>query len=170
MTNTCWSLSAWMRAHLRVMAFIDTALAYDPVKRRCDLVFNGTDFVLDDTPVTAVLTAIGLDRRAHPDDEVPDPTPQTYAPATLNARRGWAGDALDTLGRLVGSRMWLLVRKKQNEATRLLAESALQEALEPLANARGWPISVTVRWVRAGVLGWQAVVGQVTIAINQAIV
>lgn len=151
------------------MAFIDTALAYDPAKRRCDLVFDGTDLVLDDTPVTPVLTLVGLDRRARRDDDLPDTTTDDYSPATLNRRRGWCGDFLDTLGRLVGSRMWLLHRQKQTESVRLAAESYLREALEPLANDRGWPIAVTVRWAAPGLLAWKAVVGRVTVAINQAI-
>jgi phage gp46-like protein len=148
------------------MAYIDSALAYDPASRRCDLVFDGTDEVLDDTPVTPVLMAVMGDRRAHSDDTLPDVSPENYAPAILNARRGWCGDALDRLGRLFGSRMWLLKRRKQDEPTRLLAESALQEALEPLANTRGWAITVTVRWIAAGVLGWRVKADAVTVAIN----
>ena len=148
------------------MNFIDTALVYDPAARRCDLAFDGTDFVLDATPVTPVLTAIGLNRRARPDDEVPDPRLYGYSPAVLNQRGGWCGDALDAQGALTGSRLWLLVRKKQIEATRLLAETALREALEPLANARGWPMSIMVRWVRAQVLGWQVKVGQVALSLS----
>lgn len=148
------------------MAFIDTALVYDPAQHRCDLAFDGTGFVLDDTPVTPVLTAIGLNRRARLDDEVPDPRDYGLNPAVLNQRGGWCGDALDPRGRLTGSRMWLLVRRKQDEATRLLAESALQEALEPLANERGWPISITVRWVRAQLLGWQVFVRQVQLSLT----
>lgn len=148
------------------MDFIDTALVYDPVTRRCDLVFDGTDLVFDTTPVTPLLLCVGLDRRAHTDDELPDTTPQGYSPATLNARRGWAGDAYDTAGRLVGSRMWLLKRRHQDEPTRLLAENALQEPLEQLANDRGWPVSIMVRWAAVGVLWWRASVGQVTLSLN----
>ena len=151
------------------MAIIDTALAYNPATRRCDLVFDGRDFALDDTPVTPVLTAVGLDRRARLDDEPPDSATDTYRPALLNRRRGWCGDALDQRGRLTGSRMWLLQRRKENEATRLLAEDALREALEPLANGRGWPLSVTVRWLRAGILGWRVVVERMTIALDQPV-
>jgi phage gp46-like protein len=145
------------------MAVIDTALAYDPATHRCDLVFDGTDFCLDDGPVTPVLTAVFLDRRAHADDVLPDPTPQTYSPATLNAKRGWCLDFLDPFGLLVGCRRWIFIRAKQTEATRLGYESALKEALEPLANNRGWPMSLAVRWVRAGLLGWRVKIGQITL-------
>jgi phage gp46-like protein len=148
------------------MVFIDTALSYDPVRRRCDLVFDGTDFVLDATPVTPVLLCVGLDRRARTDDELPDTSSQGYSPATLNAKRGWWGDAYDPLGRLVGSWMWLLVRRKQTEATRLLAENGLQAPLEQLANDRNWPISILVRWLAAGVLGYRVTVGQVVLNLN----
>lgn len=151
------------------MVFIDTAKAYDPALRRCDIVFDGTDLVLDDTAITPVLLAVGLDRRAHADDELPDPTEQGYAPATLTARRGWAGDAYDALGRLTGSRMWLLKRRKQDEPTRLLAESALAEALEPLATARNWPVSITVRWAYAQVLAYQVVVQRLTLSLHKAV-
>ena len=151
------------------MNIIDTALIYDPVRRRCDLAFENGDFQFDDGPVTPVLTAVFLDRRALPDDQVPDPTIQTYAPATLNARRGWAMDFLDPNGRPVGSRMWLLTRAKQSEPVRLAAESYLREALEPLANARGWPMSLMVRWIATGILAWRVTVGQVTLSINQQV-
>ncbi len=148
---------------------IDRALAYDPVTRQCDRVFDGVDCVLDATPVTPLLMAVGLDRRARADDALPDTVQDIALPHRLDIRRGWCGDALDPLARLVGSRMWLLRRRKQDEATRRLAESALKEAVEPLAEARGWPVTITVRWVRWGLLGWQVKAGRAVVAINQAV-
>ena len=151
------------------MLFLDTALSFDPARRRCDLTFNGTDFALDNTPVTPVLTAVGLDRRAHSDDMLPDRAPDSYTPAALNTRRGYPGDALDLAGDLTGSRIWLIHYGKQTEATRLLAEDALREVLEPLANARNWPVSVLVEWVRAGVLGWRITVAEALLNMNTAV-
>jgi phage gp46-like protein len=152
------------------MTTLDCALSYDPVRRRCDLVFDGTDFALDDTPVTPVLTAVLLDRRAHTDDVLPATPRSGYAPAALNARRGWAGDAIAASdGDLVGSRMWIVGFGKQDEPTRLLAEGALREKLEPLANARNWPMSVLVQWVRQNFLGWRIVVGPATLNFNTAV-
>lgn len=135
------------------MPWIDQALIYDPVRRRCTLAFNGVDLAIDDTPVTPVLIAVGCNRRAHQDDTLPDTVTDAYTPSRLNARGGWCGDPLDALGRLIGSRMWLLQRRKQDEATRKLGEGALSEALTPLSTQRGWPIAITVTWVRKGFLG-----------------
>jgi phage gp46-like protein len=145
--------------------FVGIALSYDQRRRRCDLAFSGRDFVLDTTPLTPVLISLGCDRRAHTDDVLPDAVTNDYAPQRLNARRGWCGDALDTLGRLIGSRWWLMLRRKQDEATRKLQESATAEALAwvPL------PVSITVRWVRAGVLGTLVKIGSMTLNLTQQV-
>jgi phage gp46-like protein len=156
-----WALQAIARAWLLGRMFLGKALSFDPARRRCDLAFNGQDFVLDTTPMTPVLISLGCDRRAHPDDTLPNAVTNDYAPSRLNARRGWPGDALDALGRLIGSRGWLVLRLKQNEATRKLKESTVTEALAwmPL------PVSVTVRWVRRGVLGTVIKVGTTTLRL-----
>jgi phage gp46-like protein len=148
------------------MPWIDQKLIYDPLLRRCTLAFNGVDLQIDATPVTPVLIAIGCDRRAHPDDVLPDVVANAYAPGRLNARRGWCGDALDTLGRLVGSRMWLYQVGKQDEATRRGAEGAIAEALGPVAKQRDWPIAITVTWVRKGFLGCLTKIGNTTLNLT----
>jgi phage gp46-like protein len=146
--------------------YLDRALAYDPVTRRCDRVFGGVDCAIDATPVTALLMAVGLERRAHPDDVLPEAMADPYEPSRLDPMRGWCGDFLHPRGLLTGSRMWLLFRRKQDEATRLLAETALKEPLDVLGALRGWSIQIVVRWVRWQVLGYQATVGQTTLAPN----
>jgi phage gp46-like protein len=143
--------------------FVDLALEYDPVLRVCDAVFDGVDFVLDDTPATAMLIAIGADRRARPDDTLPDTVTNDYRPSRLNAKRGWCGDALDAQGNLIGSRLWLIGRAKQTEATRRLAESAVGECLSPIEASRGISFTVEVRWVARGVLGILARAGNATL-------
>lgn len=145
------------------MPWIDQALVYDPTRKRCSLAFNGVDLVIDDTPVTPVLIAVGCNRRAHSDDDLPDTVTNAYSPSRLNARGGWCGDALDQLGRLIGSRMWLLQRRKQDDATRKLGESALSEAFAPIGAQRGWPFTITVTWVRKGFLGCLTQVGNTTL-------
>lgn len=151
------------------MALMDIGLVYDPAKRRCDHAFNGTDLVLDFTPVTPALVALGCDRRARTDDELPDVGGDFYAPTLINPHRGTPIDALDPRGRLVGSRLWLLMRRKHDEATRRLAETAVAEALDPIAADTGLKVSIMVRWLQRNMLGIRAAIGKTTFDLNQAV-
>lgn len=137
------------------------ALSYDQTRRRCDLAFDGRDLALDTSAITPVLISLGCDRRAHVDDPLPDVPDNDFAPSRLNARRGWVGDALDQNGQLIGSRWWLMKRRKQTEDTRLLQEDATSEALAwcPL------PITIAVRWVSRGVLGTLVQVGDLSLEL-----
>ena len=152
---------------------MDIALAYDPATHRCDMVFNGRDFALDATPATAMLLSLGSDRRARPDDALPDDNADPANPASLIARRGYPGDALDTpLGaqsRLIGSRLWLLLNAKANEATRKFCEQATAEAVDWLNTQRGLAVQVLVRWVRPGVLGIRVRAGASSLQLEQAV-
>lgn len=156
---TCTLMSTW----------IDRALAFDPTTRRCDRAFDGRDCVIDATPATPLMLAVGLDRRARLDDDLPDTIPDEDRPHRLDGRRGWCGDALDAQGRLTGSRMWLIRRRKQDEPTRKLAENALKEAVQDLADARGWLMTVAARWYQPGVLAWSVKAHRVEIALTQAV-
>ena len=146
--------------------FLGPQLSFDVATQRCDLAFDGTDLVLDTTPATAVLVAIGSDRRAHPDDALPDVVTDDYAPNRLDARRGWAGDGLDPNGALTGSRLWLLKRRKQDEPARRLGESATAEALAFFESKHQMPVTVTVRWVVRGMLGIQAQLGAQQVSLT----
>ncbi len=150
---------------------LDIAVQYDPATHTCDLVFNGQDFAVDTTPATRILLALGTDRRAHPDDTLPDALSETnpQQPPTLLARRGWPGDALDTQGRLAGSRWWLYQRSKHTEATRQGIESATVEALTPDAQALNLDETVTVRWLDRDRLGVAVQVGPTTITVAQPV-
>ena len=145
---------------MSVPAFFDTALAYDPVAQRGDLAFDGRDLMIDSSVLTPLFLAVGLDRRAHPDDVLPDDNSNGLAPKRLDQRRGWAGDMLDAQGRLTGSRWWLLGNRKQTEATRLFAQGVLAEALAPF-DAMGLAVTIAVRWLRANVLGYSVQIGDV---------
>ncbi len=151
------------------MALCDLKLVYDPVIRRCDYAFNGTDIELDFTPVTPVLIALGCERRARPDDELPDAAGDFYAPSQINPRKGWPGDAFDPKGWQVGSRLWLLQRRKQDEITRRLGETATGEALESFAAEHQLAVSVLVRWVQRNFLGIKVTVANATIDLTQPI-
>lgn len=145
--------------HARIIAaMIGKALAFDPVRQRCDLAFNGQDFVLDTTPLTPALISLGCDRRAHPDDTLPDVVTNDYAPQRLDARRGTPLDALDPQGRFIGSRLWLLRRRKQNEATRQLAQNAIVKSLWWCPSAK-----IQVNWAAPQVLGYVVKIGSLTL-------
>lgn len=85
---------------------------------------------------TAAIVALGTDRLAHPDDELPDDS---------GDRRGWWGD-LDAEdiwdGWPIGTRLWLLARAKitgpaaRRGSTVARAEHYVREALAPLREKR----------------------------------
>lgn len=143
------------------------ALAYDPAARRADLAFASGGLVLDATPATPAIAALLSDRRARADDALPLPAAPTLTPDILNPRRGWAGDALDAGGRRCGSRLWLLQRARETEATRARAERYAREALVPVAGAQA--LDVSAEWVRKGVLVYTARIGADVITVEQAI-
>lgn len=149
---------------------IDIALRYDPARRRFDLALDGRAIALDTTPATAMIIALGSDARARPDDRLPaDPGPAAAeAVVALNPRRGWCGDALDTRGERLGSRLWLLIRAAASEATRRDAVRYAEEALAPLARARGLAIAVDA--VRDGAtLRLRARAGATAIEVRQGL-
>jgi phage gp46-like protein len=149
---------------------LDIALAYDPTNRRCDVVFNGVDFALDTTFQTPVLMSLGCDRRAHPDDDLPQPYVTLPADAPLmNLKRGWAGDALDPRGELTGSRQWTLARSKLDETIRRRALSIDAEALSALTGRLGVAMTLTVERLNRNALAHRVQVGKQTLVVPQVI-
>ena len=124
---------------------LDIALRRDATGRY-DLAVEGRDLAWDRTPATPLIVALGSDRRAEPDDELPDGTRARDA-AEVGSRRGWPGDAL--FAARLGSRDWLLVRAKQTETTRLRA-IAYAEAACWWLRERGYEVAVAAEWVLRG--------------------
>ena len=90
---------------------------------------------------TAIMVALNTDRRALPDDVLPQPTP----PGQLPDLRGWWGDLdAETIwnGWPIGSRLWLMTRDKITDsgarqgATIEKARRFIAEALDPFVAAR----------------------------------
>ncbi|MCY1666236.1 phage GP46 family protein [Rhizobium sp. SL86] len=150
--------------------FIDLGLTFDPLTRRCDLTL-GEDFdlVLDTSSVPAMLVTAGLDRRADPDDELPEGRTQFLAPASFSERRGGIIDALSPIGRPGGCKMWLLDRAKQTEATRQLAEYWLQEGFAWVEQETGEPATIEVDWVREHTLGYRIQVDDETLSLTKRV-
>jgi phage gp46-like protein len=134
----------------------DLSLVFDAARLGCDLAFADGDLVLSSTPATAMLVSIFSDRRAASDDDLPAGVSDLGAPASWDERRGWIGDALDRAGRRVGSRLWLLSRAHDDEETRALAESYVDEALSWSADEYGVAPEIAVSWARSGVLAIRA--------------
>lgn len=150
--------------------FFDLALRYDSDARRCDLVLGDDfDLVIDETPITPILLSVGLDRRAAPDDPLPEGRSQFLAPASFSERRGCAGDALDPFGDLTGSHLWLLDRAKETETTRQLAEFWLQECLAWVEAETGEPAEIEVAWIRPGVLGYRVQVQDESVMLTRRV-
>lgn len=150
--------------------FFDIALVYDREARRCDLALGDDgDLVIDETPITPILLSVGLDRRAEPDDELPQGRTRFLTPATFSERRGSAGDALDPKGKRAGSRIWLLDRAKETEATRLLFEHWLAECLEWAEVETGVPAEIEVEWIRPQTLAWRVMVDDAAVSQTRTV-
>jgi phage gp46-like protein len=150
---------------------VDIQLAYDPVNRRCDVVFNGRDFALDATPASAMVMSLFADRRAAPDDNIADAVPDWANPSSLVARRGWCGDFLSAAGGLVGSRLWLLGRRKTSEVTRQDAARYAAEAVAWLETARNLTAQVAADYIAqfaTPTLGIRVRVGNTQVTLRRA--
>lgn len=150
--------------------FFDLALVYDREARCCDLALGDDgDLLIDDTSITAVLLSVGLDRRAEPDDELPQGRTEFLTPASFNDRRGSACDALDRAGERAGCRHWLLDRAKETETTRLLYEHWLREALTWAERDTGTPAEIEVAWIRDQTLGWRVLVADASVSGSRTV-
>lgn len=150
--------------------FFDLALTYDKAKRRCDLTLAANcDLAIDETPVTPIILSVGLDRRAAPDDPLPEGRSQFLTPVSFSERRGAIGDALDPFGALTGSKMWLLDRAKQTETTRLMAEYWLEEALEWAAEGTGKPAEIAVEWLAPGILSYRVTIEDTSVSLSKRV-
>lgn len=99
---------------------------------------------------TAVLISLFTDRQAGPDDVIPDGTDDP---------RGWWGD----LGRTypIGSKIWLRLRSKRTEQTRMLVDGDIREALQWLVDdGVAASIDVAVEWDGPGFLAALVTVNQ----------
>lgn len=96
-----------------------------------DLVRDGSRFAEDGGLETAVLMSLFLDRRANPDDELPDgeTDPRGYWADLFSSDLETGLDATLISDR-IGSRLWLLRRSVLNDETVTRAREYAIEALE----------------------------------------
>jgi phage gp46-like protein len=120
----------------------DIALTYRPglngLLGSIGIGVEGGQLTTGDALASAVLLSIFTDRRARPDDQLPD---------VLDKRGYWADADW-------GSRLWLLEREKQTEQTKNRAIGYVKEALQWLiADGLAKTVEVQADWVRTGLLG-----------------
>lgn len=118
----------------------DLALSWNAVLAEADLALAGLDLATDDGLKTAVIISLFSDRRAAPDDELPQ---------GLDDRRGWWGDSFaDVDGDQLGSRLWLLQRAKRTPDVLRRAVEYVEEALAWLvADGVASSVSATAEWM-----------------------
>lgn len=129
----------------------DVALFWDAEAVAADMSLEAGDLATEAGLKTAVIISLFTDRRARPDD----PLPEAGAD-----RRGWWGDvAAREADDEIGSRLWLLSREKQ---TAEVVARAREYALEAL----GWmlrdrvasAVDVVAEITRPGVLGLSIII------------
>lgn len=99
---------------------IDVALVWDNEKGIADFSVSDNDLLKDEGLKTAVYMSLYTDQRAAVDDPLDDP----------EDRRGWWGDALETDGDQIGSRLWLYYRQKITTYTLAKIKEAIEDCLQ----------------------------------------
>lgn len=141
---------------------IDAALAFDQLNQRIDAVLALPDLQSEAGLHTAVLISLFTDRRAEPTDVLPSQLGVERPPAgdplnrlAAGERRGWWGDLYaDVTDDQIGSKLWLLVREKQTDATLRRAKAYCEDALAWLTeDGITDSVDVFVEWTLPGVLG-----------------
>ena len=104
----------------------DIRIVWDEVFQEGEFEFDSDiqDLTSDEGLETAVIISLFSDRRAKPDDPLPD--------SNNSDRRGWWGDLAspDVEGDQIGSRLWLLERSKTLDFVLVQAKEYAQEALQ----------------------------------------
>lgn len=115
---------------------MDISTFWIPIEARGDWSQTGSVLASGSDLETAVLISLFTDRRADPDDAIPDGSGDP---------RGWWGDLYEATP--IGSKLWLLDRAKKTEATRQRAQDYIEAALAWLIDdGIAAAVRVTVRW------------------------
>lgn len=119
---------------------MDIAITWNSAEARGDFTVSDGDLDTGDDLVTAVLISLFTDRRADPDDRIPDGTDNP---------RGWCGDAGQDAP--IGSKLWLYTRYKRERETLHLVRRAVEECLAwMLTDGVASQIGVGALWRTAG--------------------
>lgn len=128
------------------------ATVWDPAAGVGDWAMAGPSLQAGDDLASAVLISLFTDRLAGADDVLPE-----AAAGGPGDPRGWWGDPIQGEGGdsvPIGSKLWLLSRAKQTQATLEQARDAIGEALQWLIDdGVVGEVEVTTEWTRPRVLG-----------------
>jgi phage gp46-like protein len=129
----------------------DLALFWDGEAAAADLALVSGDLATEEGLRTAVIVSLFTDRRARPDDRLPQEGAD---------RRGWWGDvAAAEADDEIGSRLWLLQREKQTPETVTRAREYALEALGWMLRDRvAAAVEVEAEITRPGMLGLRVTV------------
>jgi phage gp46-like protein len=110
-----------------------------------DFYLENADLATGQDLHSAVIVSLFTDRRARIDDPLP---------YDAGSRRGWWGDTFEPIqGDRIGSRLWLLSREKQTQATLARAQEYCREALRWLIeDGVASRVDVEVTYPRMGVM------------------
>ena len=105
------------------MGMGDLALVWEPTAGSADLAIDAEleDLLEEEGLRTSALLSLFCDRRAEPDDELPD--------GTSDRRGWWADEFAEVENDLIGSRLWLLDRSKRLGNVPVRCEEFVREAL-----------------------------------------
>jgi len=99
----------------------EIALVLDPNTGKVDIDLENGDLVTEDTIKTYVYISVMTDRRADPDDEIPD--------GTDNPRGWWGDNFTELVGHQIGSKLWLRKRLKLIQEHINLIKDDIKECL-----------------------------------------
>lgn len=146
---------------------LDIALAYDPAAGRVDVVWAGDDWATDATLRTPLLMSLGTDRRARPEDDLPDDPVATRGAVLRDRRRGWPGDALSASGERAGCRLWTLARSQLPTSVVLRAQSMVREATDWIRATYGADVTIVARAQDRNRLALRVQAGAITVDLTQ---
>jgi phage gp46-like protein len=129
----------------------DIATLWDAASIRGDWQMQDAALAAGDDLITAVLISLFTDRVAAPGDTIPDGT---------SDRRGWWGDIrVNGVADPIGSRLWLLSRRKQDQKTLNDALTHAREALQWLiTDGVAANVDVAAQWNGRGYLAMQVTI------------
>ena len=121
----------------------DAVIGWDNEAGEGDLCLLGADIQGDEGLHTAVLVSLFTDRRVAREE----------LPAGDTGRRGWWGDALSQDDDEIGSKLWLLGRRKQDASLPSEAAAWAREALQwMLDDETATDVETGAEWARRGEL------------------